>query len=71
MGVEQSGNRGERNKGLVIHRVGKVVAHFGNVIGGDEEAIVDGGDEGGCAAEALGDYDAILNQNIVAVVADD
>ncbi|KAI8026653.1 hypothetical protein LOK49_LG02G02009 [Camellia lanceoleosa] len=60
----------EREMG-VIDIVDEVGANLGDVGGGNREAVKDGGDEGGSAAEAIGDYDVVFDENIVAVIPDE
>ncbi|KAI7996751.1 E3 ubiquitin-protein ligase RGLG4 [Camellia lanceoleosa] len=55
----------------VIDIVGEVGANLGDVGGGNREAVKDGGDEGGNAAEAIGDYDVVFDENIVVVIPDE
>lgn len=71
MGVEESGERGGGDDGVVIDIVGEVGTDLGDVGGGNREAVEDGGDEGRGAAEAIGDYDVVFDENIVAVIPDD
>lgn len=71
MGVKHGRFGRQGNKGRTGNGVGEIRANFGYESGGDGDAIEDSGDEGGGAAEGLGQNDAILHENVVAVVADD
>ncbi|THG23318.1 hypothetical protein TEA_020759 [Camellia sinensis var. sinensis] len=71
MGVEDSGERGGGDDGVVIDIVGEVGTDLGDVGGGNREAIEDGGDEGRSAAKAIGDYDVVFDEDTVAVILDD
>lgn len=64
------GGGGGRQRWGVRHGVGEIGADLGDVVGGDGEAVEDGGDEGGGAAEGLSHDDAVSYKNVVAVVSD-
>lgn len=51
--------------------VDEIRTYFGYVIGGDAEAVKDGGDEGDSATEGFGEYYIIFDEDIVTVVTDD
>lgn len=51
--------------------VGEVGAHLGDGVEGKGEGIEDNGDEGGGAAEGLGDGLAVAVEDVMTVVADD
>ncbi|KAI7989710.1 putative E3 ubiquitin ligase SUD1 [Camellia lanceoleosa] len=71
MGVEESGERGGGDDGVVIDIVGEVGTDLGDVGGGNREAVEDGEDEGCGATEAIGDYDVVFDEDIVTVIPDD
>lgn len=74
MGVEEGGlgsGNDERWVGGCEGGVGKVCADFGDEVEGEREGIEDGGDEGCSAAECFGDNEVVVEEDVVAVIADD
>lgn len=71
MRVEQSGSRIRHHDRVAIGVVGEVMADFGNQTVSEGEAVENGGDEGGGAAESLGHDDVVSDEDVVAVVASD
>nr|GMD18849.1 peptidyl-prolyl cis-trans isomerase CYP20-1 [Ipomoea batatas] len=69
--MEDGGLRGRANNRAVANGVSEIGAHLRHVAAVNVEAVEHGGDEGGGAAEGLGNDAAVFDQNIVAAIPDD
>lgn len=50
--------------------VGEIGSNFGYEMEGEGESVEDCGDEGSGAAESLGDDEVVVEEDVVAVIAD-
>jgi hypothetical protein len=51
--------------------VGEIGTHFGNKMERKRESVEDGGNERGGAAESFGDNEVVMEEDVVAVIAND
>lgn len=73
MSVEEGGFGGggrddRRGRGRRRRRVLEIGADLGDIEGVKRKAGEDEGDEGGGAAQGLGNYDAVSEENVVAII---
>lgn len=66
--MENSGFRIRGQNWGMMNVVFKITANEGNQIAGNGQAVEDGGDERGGAAEGFADDGAVLDQDVVAVI---